>query len=151
MLDQAVILRRSDNATFQVVAGEAIVIRMDTGAYYSLNEVGTDFWELLDGQTALQGHAATIAAKYNQKTADFIARMQTLALQGGDAQELADAFDVPLALVTDNLAPLRGAGAAAATHAATLTAEFSVVPSEVTADLLELAADLLAEKLVERC
>ncbi len=146
-MDKNTVFQRSDNATFQVVAGEAIVIRMDTGAYYSLNEVGTDFWEGLDGRTPLHQHAQTIADKYNQKTADFIARLRHLAVNGGNAQQLAAEFDVPMELVTDNLPPLRGASAEA--HAAALTADFTVTPAQVTADLLELAGELLSERLIE--
>lgn len=146
-MDENTIFQRADNATFQVVAGEAIVIRMDTGAYYSLNEVGTDFWELLDGRTPIAAHAATIADKYNQKTADFIARLRHLAINGGDAGQLAAEFDVPLELVTDSLPPLRSASAEA--HAAALAADFTVTPAQVTADLVELATELLAERLIE--
>lgn len=145
-MDQNSVLQRSENATFQVVAGEAIVIRMDTGAYYSLNEVGTDFWELLDGRTPIAQIAEAIATKYNQKTAAFIDGLRSLAQNGGDARELADQFDVPEELVTDN-APLL-VGETAVAHAAALSAEFTVTPAAVTSDLLELATDLLAEKLV---
>lgn len=146
-MNKDVILGRSANATFQVVAGEAIVIRMDTGAYYSLNEVGTDFWELLDGRTTLEQHAQTIAAKYERKTIEFVSRLRELAVEGGDAQRLADEFDVGLELVSDNLQPMLGANAE--THTADLIAEFTVPLAQVTADLLELASALLAEKLVE--
>jgi hypothetical protein len=52
-----------------VVAGEAILIHMDTGTYYSLNKVGTEFWNLLDGEQTLHTHAATLAAQYNVETA----------------------------------------------------------------------------------
>lgn len=61
-------LKRGSQATFQVVADEAILIHMDTGTYYSLNKVGTEFWNLLDGQQTLQEHAATLAQKYNVET-----------------------------------------------------------------------------------
>lgn len=58
-------LKRGSKATFQVVAEEAILIHMETGTYYSLNKVGTEFWDLLDGAQTLQAHAATLAQKYN--------------------------------------------------------------------------------------
>lgn len=44
------VFRRSPSATHQSVAGEAIVIDLNTGSYYSLNETGTWLWENLDGQ-----------------------------------------------------------------------------------------------------
>ncbi len=58
-------LCHSANATFQTVAGEAILIHLQTGAYYSLNEVGTVFWEMLDGATAVRDCAAKIAQEYD--------------------------------------------------------------------------------------
>ena len=42
-------MQRSNDASYQTVAGEAIVIHLKTGVYYSLNEVGTAFWDLMDG------------------------------------------------------------------------------------------------------
>lgn len=44
------VFQRSPNATHQTVAGEAIVIDLNTGSYYSLNETGTWLWENLDGR-----------------------------------------------------------------------------------------------------
>jgi len=64
-LDATTKLKRSDNTTYQTVAEEAILIRLDTGTYFSLNKIGTEFWELLDGQHTIEEHAATLAAKYN--------------------------------------------------------------------------------------
>jgi hypothetical protein len=64
-LDAAARLKRSDNTTFQTVAEEAILIRLDTGTYFSLNKIGTEFWEMLDGQHTIAQQAAAIAGKYN--------------------------------------------------------------------------------------
>ena len=58
-------LRHSANATFQSVAGEAILIHLQTGAYYSLNEVGTVFWEMLDGAKSVHDCAAKIGQEYD--------------------------------------------------------------------------------------
>lgn len=64
-LNASVKLRRSDNVTHQTVAEEAILIRLDTGTYFSLNKVGTEFWEMLDGRQTIEQHAEAIAHKYN--------------------------------------------------------------------------------------
>lgn len=58
-------LQRRSDVTFQSVAGEAILIRMDTGTYFSLNKIGTELWHRLDGQRSLEQHAQAIADKYN--------------------------------------------------------------------------------------
>lgn len=75
-MDGNTILTRSDNATFEVVADEAILIHLTTGTYFSLNKVGTEFWEMLDGRQSIGDHAAVIAAKYEVEpemvTADLV-------------------------------------------------------------------------------
>ena len=52
------IYQRSPSATHQTVAGEAILIDLNTGSYYSLNETGTWLWEHLDGKRTV-GELAT--------------------------------------------------------------------------------------------
>jgi hypothetical protein len=64
-LDAKTVLRHSANATYQVVADEAILIHLQTGSYYSLNDVGTRFWGLLDGERSIADCAAAIAAEYD--------------------------------------------------------------------------------------
>ena len=58
-------LRHSANATFQLVADEAILIHLKTGVYYSLNQVGTSFWQLLDGTRSIQDCAGALAKEYD--------------------------------------------------------------------------------------
>ena len=78
-MDAITRLKRSDNVTFQNIAGEAILIRLDTGTYFSLNPVGTEFWEMLDGQQTIEQHAVTIAAKYNVDAPMVVADLLELA------------------------------------------------------------------------
>ncbi len=63
-MDSSTRLRHSADATYQLVADEAILIHLKTGVYYSLNEVGTVFWNLLDGARTIAECAATIAVEY---------------------------------------------------------------------------------------
>lgn len=58
-------LRHSADATYQIVADEAILIHLKSGVYYSLNEVGTAYWNLLDGERTIADCAAKIAADYD--------------------------------------------------------------------------------------
>ena len=74
------VLTRSESASFEVVGGEAIVIHLDTGTYYSLDEIGTIFWEMLDGHKTLADIGAHIAERYEVEP-----EMVT-----GDLVELAD-------------------------------------------------------------
>lgn len=77
-MDPSTRFQRSPNATFQVVADEAILIHLQTGVYYSLNEVGTAFWQLLDGERTLNDCAAHIAAEYNAPVEVVLADLEEL-------------------------------------------------------------------------
>lgn len=72
-------LKRSGDVTYQVVAEEAILIRMSTGTYFSLNPIGTEFWNRLDGEQTVQQHAAATATKYNVEVAMVVADFLELA------------------------------------------------------------------------
>ena len=61
-MDETTRIKHSPNATFQIVADEAILIHLNTGVYYSLNDVGTSFWNLMDGQKTIGQCAEAIAA-----------------------------------------------------------------------------------------
>lgn len=72
-------LRQSPNATFAIVAEEAILIHLQTGVYYSLNDVGTAFWNLLDGIRSIDACAQTIAAEYSAPADLVLADLLELA------------------------------------------------------------------------
>lgn len=57
------VYQRSPSATHQTVAGEAIVIDLNTGSYYSLNETSTWLWENLDGRRNVGQLAQELAAE----------------------------------------------------------------------------------------
>ena len=76
------VLHRSPNAAHQTVGEEAILIDLNSGTYYSLNDTGTMFWELIDGQRTIADCAAHIAGEYDVE-AEVVA---------GDLLELAAEF-----------------------------------------------------------
>jgi hypothetical protein len=78
-LDAETRLQHSPQATFQEVAGEAILIHLHTGTYYSLNDVGTSFWNLLDGQRSIGQCADQIAAQYDAPREVVLADLLELA------------------------------------------------------------------------
>ncbi len=85
-VDAHIRLRHTANATYQSVEGEAILIHLQTGTYYSLNDVGTTFWELLDGARTLGDCAAKIAAEYDAPvdviTGDLLELAEDLMKEG---------------------------------------------------------------------
>lgn len=78
-MDAQTILKRSEQVTHQIVAEEAILINLNTGTYFSLNKIGTEFWELLDGQQTIQQYAETLAKKYSVEAAMVAADLLELA------------------------------------------------------------------------
>lgn len=78
-MNQDSILHRAESVTFEVVADEAILIDISTGTYFSLNEVGTEFWEMLDGEQTIAQHAAVIASKYDVETSMVVDDLLELA------------------------------------------------------------------------
>lgn len=80
------VLKRSPDATHQTVGDEAILIDLTTGAYYSLNDTGTMFWELIDGQRTIADCAAEIAKEYAVETdvveADLLELAEEFASEG---------------------------------------------------------------------
>ncbi len=53
-----------DKATFRVVNGEAVILNLDNGYYYSLNKVGTRIWEAIDKQRSLNEILNSLKEKY---------------------------------------------------------------------------------------
>ena len=152
-MNRDTILQRSDNVTFQTVAGEAILIRMDTGNYFSFNPVGTDFWDLLDGRATIAQHATTIASKYNHKADELAAAIIALVQKKADArsqQALADQYDIEIEFIQGHLARLTNApaGQELSQYQQAIAEAFYVSPATVQDDLLELAQTMFADKLV---
>ncbi len=74
------VVKRSAQATSQVVAGEAILIHLDSGTYYSLDPVGTAFWEMLDGRQTIADHATVIADTHGVDRAMVVEDLIELAV-----------------------------------------------------------------------
>lgn len=87
-------MQRSSDASYQVVAGEAIVIHLTTGVYYSLNEVGTAFWDLMDGTQSV----ADCAQRISDMLVDDRPPLAVIA---------ADLTEIGEKLVNENLAVIR--------------------------------------------
>lgn len=56
--------KHSSHASHEMVGEEALVINLNSGSYYELNDTGALFWQLLDGQRTIADCAQLIAADY---------------------------------------------------------------------------------------
>jgi hypothetical protein len=84
IIQTASVLARAPHAAYQVVANEAILINLNSGMTFSLNETGTWLWERLDGATPLAGHAAALA--------DYCQIPDQVALVSADLVDLGQAL-----------------------------------------------------------
>ncbi|MBL7198360.1 MAG: PqqD family protein [Candidatus Omnitrophica bacterium] len=53
-----------DNVTYRIIDGEAVILNLDDGNYYSLNEVGTKIWEAINRQKSLGKILSLLEEKY---------------------------------------------------------------------------------------
>ena len=73
-------LQHSPEAVYQTIGEEAVLINLNTGSYYSLNDTGTIFWELLDGHRTVSECARRIAAEYEVEVEIVEADLLELAI-----------------------------------------------------------------------
>jgi len=74
-------LQHSPSATHQVVGEAAIIVDINTGSTYSLNDTGTMFWQLINGQRTIAECAQLIAQEYDVEASLVEADLLELALE----------------------------------------------------------------------
>lgn len=55
---------RSEGILSQEAHGQTVLLRLDDGSYYALDEVGARVWELCDGRRSLGDVVATLCAEF---------------------------------------------------------------------------------------
>ena len=98
---------RSDELVAKVLDGEALVINVATGVYYSMGGPGALIWERIEAGYRLRDIAAGMAALYDiepeRAEADVLQLAMTLAEE--KLVEPSDAETLPAELATDFPAP----------------------------------------------
>jgi coenzyme PQQ biosynthesis protein PqqD len=57
--------RRQDGVLAQEAQGQTVLLRLDDGGYYALEEVGARIWELCDGERDLSGIVAILCSEFD--------------------------------------------------------------------------------------
>jgi len=57
--------RRKDEIIAQQASSIVLLLNMDDGSYYSLNEVGGRVWDLCDGTRTVEQVVSTLALEYD--------------------------------------------------------------------------------------
>lgn len=65
MIDALSRPRRRERVLTQTAAGTLVLLDLDGGQYYSLDEVSARVWELCDGEHGVDGIVETISAEYD--------------------------------------------------------------------------------------
>lgn len=68
----------AENVLFQELDGEAVLLSLDEGCYYGLDEVGTRIWQMLDDEIAPEQMVATIVAEYDVEPEQARSDLDTL-------------------------------------------------------------------------
>ncbi|HNS01137.1 MAG TPA: PqqD family protein [Anaerolineae bacterium] len=71
----------SDQIIERVVAGEALLINLANGDYYSLDGVGTVIWENIDGRRTVDDLANIVTEEYNADKDQVVADVLRLVGQ----------------------------------------------------------------------
>ena len=75
--------RRRERVLVERVDEETVLLDVDSGSYFALNDVGARIWELCDGERSVDDIVATITAEYDVDTgtarADVAELLSTLA------------------------------------------------------------------------
>jgi pyrroloquinoline quinone biosynthesis protein D len=58
-------LRRQDGVLAQEAQGRTVLLRLEDGGYYALDEVGAMIWELCDGSRAVAEIVAILCAEFD--------------------------------------------------------------------------------------
>jgi len=77
---------KGEHVTWKAFEGESVLLNLETGVYFSLNETGTAAWELFDGATSLAAISEALCARFNvsaeQARQDLFELTQTLLEEG---------------------------------------------------------------------
>jgi len=79
-------MAQRSSVTWRVVDGEALIVDLHSGDYFSLNPIATDIWERLHVGEEPAEIVADIAAKHGIDTATVAADVDDLLAQLRDAR-----------------------------------------------------------------
>ena len=68
----------SDEALFQEIGGEAVILDLASSSYFGLNAVGTRFWQLAQDGSELAGVCDALLAEFDVDRARLEADLQAL-------------------------------------------------------------------------
>lgn len=65
MIELTHVLARSERVVAQHAQGEQVLLALDSGQYYTLNDVGSTVWSLCDGSATLASVVDAVCAEFD--------------------------------------------------------------------------------------
>ena len=84
MLRQDSLLKRSEQTLNQQIEDSQVLLKLNSGHYYALDEIGIQVWQLCDGRHSVADIVSAICAEYDAPVATIEADVNALL------QELLD-------------------------------------------------------------
>lgn len=97
----------AEEVAAKVIDGEAILINLANGIYYSMDQVGAFIWELIEGGHSLEAIIAAIRARYEVSPDQAQADVERLAAELCHEQLVAVSPDAPVPPKAQTTAPER--------------------------------------------
>jgi trimethylamine:corrinoid methyltransferase-like protein len=72
------IVKRGEDTPWNIVDDEVVLLNLDSGHYYSLNESGRRVWELLDGENTIPEIINTICEEFDVEQQEAAKDINTL-------------------------------------------------------------------------
>lgn len=72
------IVKRGDDTPWNIVDDEVVLLNLDSGHYYSLNESGRRVWELLDGENTIPDIIKTLCEEFDVEQQEAAKDVNTL-------------------------------------------------------------------------
>ena len=80
-------VRIPEDVVFRELDGEAVILNLESGTYFGLDEVGTRIWQLLDLHRTLRRTLEALEAEFDASSdrlasdlTDFVGRLQSRGL-----------------------------------------------------------------------
>ncbi len=65
-------IKRNKNSAFQVADGKAVIMLADNSNIFTVNQVGTEIWEILDSPKTIEEVLLTLTERYEENRKDEI-------------------------------------------------------------------------------
>ncbi len=87
----------SPNVIHEIIDGEAVLVNLETGSYYSIDSVGAIVWDYMEKGLSSSQIVETVAGQYDGEQADIDQGVQDLFVQLQEEQLIVATEASPLA------------------------------------------------------